>query len=110
MLFVVLWGSLFGVDPLAACWSKLSRLSVSIFVLSCSLSFIDRFTLFLITCLWVSQFVFELCKRAVGFRTVTDVMENGQRLCRNLIVCLCILRRFHWLQRNLVDPGFCFRQ
>jgi hypothetical protein len=38
------------------------------------------------------------------------LLENGPRLSRNLTVCLYMLRRFHWLQRNLVDPGFCFRQ
>jgi len=51
MLFVVLWGSLFGVASMAACWSKLSRLLVSGSISSCSLSFIDRFTLSCIVCL-----------------------------------------------------------
>jgi len=45
MLFVVLWGSLFGVASLVACWSELSRLLVSSFISSHSLSFIYRFTL-----------------------------------------------------------------
>ena len=51
MLFVILRGLLSGVASLAACWSKLSRLLVSSSVSSCSLSFIDRFTLSFIICL-----------------------------------------------------------
>jgi len=45
MLLAVLWGSLFGVASLAACWSKLSRLLVTSSVASYSLSVIDTFTL-----------------------------------------------------------------
>jgi len=75
MLFVVLRGSLFEVASLAACWSKLSRLLVCSSTYLCSLSFIDRFTLSCIICLQVSQFVFEFCKRGVGFLTITDVLN-----------------------------------
>jgi hypothetical protein len=75
MLFVVLWGSLFELASLAACWRKLSRLLVSSSISPCYLSFIDRFTLSCINCLWVSQFIFELCKRGVGFLTITDVFK-----------------------------------
>ena len=65
----------FGVASLAACWSKLSRLLVSSSVSSCSLSFIGKFTLSHIMCLWVSQFVFQLCKHGVGFLTITNVLN-----------------------------------
>jgi len=75
MLFVVLWGSLFGVASLAACWCKLSRLLVASSRSSCYLSFIDRFNLSCIICLYVSQFGLELCKRGVGFLTITDVLN-----------------------------------
>jgi hypothetical protein len=74
MLIVVLWGLMFGVASLTACWSILSRLLVSNSTSSCSLSFIDRFTLSCIIRLLVSQFVCELGKRGVGFLTITDVL------------------------------------
>jgi len=38
------------------------------------------------------------------------LLENGPRKSRILIVCVCMLSRFHWLQRNLVDLGFWFSQ
>ena len=50
MLFVVC-GLLFGVASVAACWSKMSRLLVPSSISSCSLQFIDRFTLSYIICL-----------------------------------------------------------
>jgi hypothetical protein len=43
VLFVGLWGSLFGVVSLVACWIKLSKMLVSSSISSCSWSFIDRF-------------------------------------------------------------------
>ena len=61
------------VASLAACWSNLSKFLVYGSISSCSLSFINRFTLSCIICLQVSRFVFELCKRGVGFQTITDV-------------------------------------
>jgi len=58
MLFVVLWGSLFGAASLAACWSKLSRLLVPSSLSSCSLSFTDRFLcLALFVCRYPSLFL-----------------------------------------------------
>jgi len=51
MLFVVLWGSLFVVVSLAAYCIKLSRLSVSSSISSCSLNFTDSFTLSCIICM-----------------------------------------------------------
>ena len=34
------------------------------------------------------------------------LLENGPMSSGNLTVCLCTLRGFHWLKRNLVDTGF----
>jgi len=50
-------------------------LLVSDSISSCPLNFIDKFTLSCIICLYVSYFVFELCKRGVGFLTITDVLN-----------------------------------
>ena len=67
MLFVVLWGLLFGVASLAAWWSKLSSLLVSSSVSSCSLRFVDRFTLPCIVYMYVSQFVLSCANVVLVF-------------------------------------------
>jgi hypothetical protein len=53
-----------------------------------------------------------LSSASVVLVSVTDMLllGKGPRLSNNLIECLCLLRRFHWLQGTLVDPGFCFSQ
>ena len=107
-------GSLFGLASLAACWSKVSMLFVSSSISSCSLNYTDRFTLLLsFVCKYPSLFLRCASVRLVFWLLLMCLMllllESGPRLSRNLIVCLCMLRRLHWLQRNLVDPGFCFR-
>jgi len=89
----------------------MSGLLVSSSISSRTLSFIDRFTLSCIIGLQVSKFfLFLFCKRGVCFLLLMCLMllllEKGPRLSHYLIVCVCMLRRFHWLRRNLVDLGF----
>ena len=75
MLFVFLWGSLFGVASLAASRSKLSKLLVSSSISSCSLNYTDRFTLLLsFVCKYPSLFL-RCASVVLIFPTITDVLK-----------------------------------
>jgi hypothetical protein len=63
-----------GVASLAACCSTLIRFFVSNCTCLWYLSFIDSFAFSYTICRTVFQFVFALCKRAVGFRITTAVL------------------------------------